>query len=131
MAKCANCDGPYNHKHEIVRDPLYHGPNGHARQDWCLDCWYDGDRASAMAVNPGEWDRRNEYLWHRRCGCTQADAASLAGCGERTGQEWECRIRKKIDEIPDWLAENTPSRVPTSRGQCARLRNATTAGAVV
>ena len=102
--RCRNCNRPYG-------DPQYHGPAGHAPLNLCLDCWADEWAVIELRMlNGGDWSVLDSALWLVCCGLTRQQAAGVLGIHRNTVRNWLLRLRRRPEEIPDWLLHKTSNR---------------------
>lgn len=91
-------------------DPLYHGPSGHCPPQVCFDCWASQWGLMELMIDQerGNWRRLDAALFLLGQGFSQDEAAEIVGVHRNTVINWICRLRKKPEEIPDWLCTGEP-----------------------
>ncbi|KPK83931.1 MAG: hypothetical protein AMJ81_06980 [Phycisphaerae bacterium SM23_33] len=96
--RCPGCGRKYG-------DPLYHGPAGHAPPELCFDCWATQWGLMEMMISRerGNWRRLDVALFLLCQGFSEQQAGEILGVHRNTVINWICRLRKKPEEIPEWL----------------------------
>ena len=102
---CPNCNGPVRFdRTSIVRDPLYHGPNGHAPPEICAACWAEWwEDIKTRMEHEGRWEPIHEAVWQLAQGAGHQRAAEIARMHRTTRWRKLRAWRQNPALVPDWL----------------------------
>jgi len=101
---CPHCKRRYG-------DPLYHGPDGHAPQQMCFDCWAsEWGMMDLVMRRGGNWEQLDAALFLLCQGFSHSEAAHVLGVGRKTVFNWVRRLRRRPDLAPEWLIERAERR---------------------